>query len=158
MSIVIISSKIDELRQFENKGFNILCCDVSKININELDKPIYYVSPANALLFMDGGIDKVYMNMFNGIEGLVKKNLKKEGPISKLGRPYLPIGCSMITKVSDDKFLIGTPTMLMPQPVKDTNNAYYATKAILKLWPKKGTLLMVPLCCGYGHMSISTCS
>lgn len=167
MSIVIINMDRNILAKFEQASFNTLCCNVTDINtrilmnLNPLvkDTPIYYVSPANSLLFMNGGIDEAYMRMFKNIEPTVKRNLATNNPdsLTKLGRHYLPIGSSMITKVSNIEYLISTATMLMPQPVPETQNAYYAMKAILKLWPRKGTLVLPPLGCGYGFITIENC-
>jgi O-acetyl-ADP-ribose deacetylase (regulator of RNase III) len=121
------------------------------------DTPYYFVSPANSLGSMNGGIDKAYMGMFNNIQSKVKKSIKDLIPefnnVTKLGRPYLPIGSAMKIPVEDGDFLISSPTMLMPQPVQNTQNAYWATKAILKVWPKDGTLFIPLMCCGYGRMS-----
>jgi len=43
----------------------------------------------------------------------------------------LPIGSSIIIGGDDNKSLIVAPTMLLPQNVEFTSNAYYATMAVL---------------------------
>lgn len=93
-----------------------------------------FVSPANSLGFMDGGIDYVLSRiMFPSIEDKVKAAFKKEGHTSLLGRAYLPIGKAVSVKTQySDTYLIAAPTMWLPQDVRGTNNAYHAMYAILK--------------------------
>jgi len=91
----------------------------------------YYVSPANSLCFMDGGIDYALSRIvFPKIETEVKEIVKDLGIISIVGKPYLPIGSSIILN-KGDKALVISPTMLLPQDVSTTKNAYYATMAVL---------------------------
>ena len=61
------------------------------------DKKTYYVSPANSLCFMDGGIDySLSRIIFPGIEMKVKDRVKALKKMTLLGRYYLPIGSSII--------------------------------------------------------------
>jgi O-acetyl-ADP-ribose deacetylase (regulator of RNase III) len=154
-NIYIISNNKNELDAFEKVGFNILHCNVEDITKNYFEEQtVYFVSPANSLLFMDGGIDKAYMNMFKGIQQIVQKKLRTLGaPKTKLGRFYLPVGSGLLTRIDGtNMFLISVPTMFLPQPVNGTKNPYYAMIAILKLWPRDGILLVPPLACGYGKI------
>jgi O-acetyl-ADP-ribose deacetylase (regulator of RNase III) len=118
----------------------------------------YYVSPANSLCFMDGGIDKALSQIiFPGIEKKIKSIVETIGIKNLLGRYYLPIGSSIIL----NEGLIVAPTMLLPQNISTTNNAYYATMAILYNISRKENLnqidiLMTSLCCGYGKMDEDT--
>jgi len=110
---------------------------------------------------MDGGIDlALSTKVFPGIEPLVKKTMRALPITNLLGRNYLPIGSSIIIDDTACKSLIVAPTMLLPQSVAGTNNAYYATMSILYniLIHKKENLetidiLFTSLCCGYGKMS-----
>lgn len=122
----------------------------------------YYVSPANSLCFMDGGIDYALSRIvFPNIEPKIKGIVKNIGIKSYIGKYYLPIGSSII--VSDDnnsnKMLVVAPTMLLPQNVSMTDNAYYATMAVLyNVLVNCGEnldnidILFTSLCCGYGKM------
>jgi O-acetyl-ADP-ribose deacetylase (regulator of RNase III) len=120
----------------------------------------YYVSPANSLCFMDGGIDMALSRIvFPGIESRVKRTVRSLGIYTKFGRPYLPIGSSVILNEAADKALVVAPTMLLPQPVPETRNAYWATRAILYNVLVNGKrsldnvdILMTAMCCGYGEM------
>ena len=98
-------------------------------------KPVrytYYVSPANSLCFMDGGIDlSLSRNIFPGIEQIVRNQVKLHGKTNLLGRKYLPVGSSIIIPYDNLKSLIVAPTMLLPQNVSNTKNAYYATVSVL---------------------------
>ena len=124
-------------------------------------KRTYYVSPANSLCFMDGGIDKALSQVvFPGIQTKVKKMVEVEiGYKNRLGRSYLPIGSSVVVDVDPTRSLIVSPTMLLPQNVSKTNNAYYATMAVLYhiLVVRRERLsdvdiLLTSFCCGYGKM------
>ena len=126
-------------------------------------KKTYYVSPANSLGFMDGGIDFALSNkIFPGIEDEVKQSIKSYGYKNLIGRNYLPIGSSIIFDKPNNKSLIVAPTMLLPRKVKNTQNAYYATMSILHniLINRQESLenvdiLFTSFCCGYGQMDIS---
>lgn len=124
------------------------------------NKKTYYVSPANSLCFMDGGIDYALSRIiFPDIEVEVKNIVKQLGIKSIVGKPYLPIGSSIIID-KYDKSLVISPTMLLPQNVSNTRNAYYATMAVLYniLVNRKEKLedvdiLFTSFCCGYGKMT-----
>jgi O-acetyl-ADP-ribose deacetylase (regulator of RNase III) len=127
-------------------------------------KPIrktFYVSPANSLCFMDGGIDYALSRIvFPEIEPIVKQSVKLYGKTSLVGKPYLPIGSSIIVNKKDSFIsLVVAPTMLLPQNVQGTQNAYYATMAILynvlinnKNKMEDIDILFTSFCCGYGKM------
>lgn len=123
-------------------------------------KKTYYVSPANSLCFMDGGIDYALSRIiFPNVEREVKSIVKKVGMTSIVGKPYLPIGSSIIVD-RGDKSLVVSPTMLLPQNVSNTKNAYYATLAVLYnvLINRQEdlnniNLIFTSFCCGYGKMN-----
>jgi len=78
--------------------------------------------------------------------------------ISIIGKPYLPIGSSVD---KDNKSLVISPTMLLPQNVSTTKNAYYSTMAVLYniLVNRKNNLedvniLFTSLCYGYGRRNL----
>lgn len=120
----------------------------------------YYISPANSLCFMDGGIDYALSRIiFPNIEAEVKKQVKQLGITSIVGKPYLPIGSSIIIDKDNNKSLVIAPTMLLPQNVSTTKNAYFATMAILyNIFINKNEniknvdILFTSFCCGYGKM------
>jgi O-acetyl-ADP-ribose deacetylase (regulator of RNase III) len=125
-------------------------------------KKTYYVSSANSLVFFDGGIDMVLSRIiFPDVEPKVKKMVKELNIRSIVGKYYLPIGSSIIIDHETDtnKCLIVSPTMLLPQDVSNTRNAYYATMAVLYniLINKKENIdnvdiIFTSLCCGFGKM------
>lgn len=128
------------------------------------NKKTYYVSPANSLCFMDGGIDYALSRIvFPNIEKTVKNTLKSLNINTLLGRPYLPIGSSIIIDADQTKSLIVSPTMLLPQNISNTNNVYYATMSILynilinrceKL--ENIDIIFTAFGCGYGKMTEET--
>jgi len=157
--ITILNNKAEPLQHF--KGLNTLCCNVEDITRNDWgfrpilsQRPIYFVSPANSLLFMDGGIDLAYSRMFKGIQQCVQYQMNNDPriPTSLLGRKYLPIGGSLLYNINNEYSLIAAPTMLLPQNIKNTNNAYHAMKAILKIWPGNGVLVIPILGGGVGRI------
>ena len=157
--IVIIDITASKLEPFEKLGFRTMKCNIQDIQTKEwmglpqyhLQKPRFYVSPANSLGYMDGGIDRAYMGMFDDIQARVQKCIRSHKIMSLTGIPYLPIGSAIIVKADEDNdYLIAAPTMLMPQPIRTTENPYWAMRAILKVWTEYGTLIVPPLGCGYG--------
>ena len=117
-----------------------------------------FVSPANSLGFMDGGIDLVYSRiMFPGIESRLKMAIKQNGLTSILGRPYLPIGQALVLPTQHEKvYFIAAPTMWLPQDVSMTHNAYHAMYAVLEAATKNKEIhhiILCGLCTGYGKTS-----
>jgi len=126
------------------------------------EKVTYYCSPANSLCFMDGGIDLPLSRViFPGAEPVVKKRMRAITPYENhLGQKYLPIGSSICFDFEGKKKLIVAPTMLLPQKVSKTRNAYWAARAIFyNIFVLQGEeidevdVLMTSFCCGYGEMS-----
>lgn len=122
-------------------------------------KHTFYVSPANSLCFMDGGFDYALSRIvFPGIETEVKRILQGLNIVSIVGKPYLPIGSSILLKKGTERSLVVAPTMLLPQDVSSTKNAYYATMAVLSNIMQQGVslndvdILLTAFCCGYGKM------
>jgi O-acetyl-ADP-ribose deacetylase (regulator of RNase III) len=126
-----------------------------------------FVSPANSLGVMDGGIDLILSRkMFPGCEPKVKEMIAQIGQKSKLGRPYLRVGSALWFEVGSiepkgpQTVLISAPTMFLPHDVSDTQNARLAMEAILVAGKKieeatNGvihTLVVTSLCCGVGRM------
>jgi O-acetyl-ADP-ribose deacetylase (regulator of RNase III) len=123
-------------------------------------KKTYFVSPANCLCFMDGGFDLALSTIiFPNIEKKVKQIVKNLNITNLLERNYLPIGSSIIIDDALNKSLIVSPTMLLPQNVSKTDNAYYCTVAVLNniLINRNENIddidiIFTSLCCGYGKM------
>ena len=118
-----------------------------------------FVSPANSLGFMDGGIDYVLSRvMFPGVEQRVKAAFARGAATTLLGRPYLPIGRAVVVDATDDDHgvqLVAAPTMWLPQDVRGTHNAYHAMYAALRAAASTTTihtLVTSGLCTGCGRM------
>lgn len=118
-----------------------------------------FVSPANSIGFMDGGIDYVLSRiMFPGIQTAVQVRIAEEGHRSGLGRAFLPIASAIWVPTSNAAScgLIAVPTMFQPHDVSGTQNAYWSFLAALALHRKAApftTLVATSHCCGYGAMS-----
>lgn len=134
----------------------VVCGDIQTIKRGRT----LFVSPANCLGFMDGGIDKIYsLKMFKGCQQLIQQKIKEIGLRTCLGRYYLPIGSALIVSVDTLRStgLVCAPTMFLPHDVSMTRNAYHSFLAALLAWRKKATiydtLVVTSHCCGYGKMN-----
>ena len=175
MPIIFISLNkdfVDKLIKIGIRKEYIKLCKIEDYIPRDSAKRTYYVSPANSLCFMNGGIDLILSRIiFPNIEKEVKRLVRKYGKKSKLDRYYLPIGSSIICDISNNNMcnkicdkqcsLIISPTMLLPQNVANTNNAYYCTMAVLynifmnrKEKFEDVDILITSLCCGYGKMNV----
>jgi O-acetyl-ADP-ribose deacetylase (regulator of RNase III) len=120
------------------------------------------VSPANSIGYMDGGVDNVLRSMFPEVE---RDNLVRNAAITahtlRSGAGYLPVGSASVFAYNG-AVLISAPTMWIPQPVNDTNNAFWAARAAMcaaTLWNELHavdgaitTLTLCGMCTGYGSM------
>ena len=121
-----------------------------------------FVSPANSLGYMDGGIDWVLSReMFPGLQTQVQQLIRSNGLINAFGRWYLPVGSAICFRIGNDtatnsSSLIVAPTMFQPRDVSHTRNAYWSFLAALTAFHKNGftseTLVATSHCCGYGCM------
>jgi O-acetyl-ADP-ribose deacetylase (regulator of RNase III) len=158
MPIIFISLNETYTQKIKQYGFEAKTMKIQDYIPNP-NKKTYYVSPANSLCFMDGGIDYALSRIiFPNIEIEVKNIVKQLGIISIVGKSYLPIGSSIILH-KGNKSLVISPTMLLPQNVSNTKNAYYATMAVLynilintKENIEEIDIIFTSLCCGYGKM------
>lgn len=115
-------------------GWEINCLPWTDIRTIKPEPGMFFVSPANSLGFMDGGIDYVLSRiMFPDIQRKVKAHILSKSYKTLLGRPYLPIGQAVIVETQFPGVnLIAAPTMWLPQDVRQTHNAYHAMYAILE--------------------------
>lgn len=114
-----------------------------------------FVSPANSLGFMDGGIDMVLSReLFPGIQRRVQQKIRELGLQTALGRYYLPVGSACFVPAANTSGIIVAPTMFLPHDVSATQNAYWSTMAALQMWEtiQIPNLVLSSHCCGYGRM------
>ncbi len=158
MPIIFISLSETFTEKIKKHGFEAHTMKIQDWTSNP-NKKTYFISPANSLCFMDGGIDLALSRIiFPGIELEVKNIVSQLGVLNILGKPYLPIGSSVILD-KGNKSLVVSPTMLLPQNVSKTSNAYYSTMASLyNILVNKNEnidnidIIFTSLCCGYGKM------
>lgn len=132
-----------------------------------------FVSPANCLGFMDGGIDfPLSRVILPGCETLLRTRIQELGILTALGRPCLPIGSAILVPIDElSSALISAPTMFLPHNVAKTRNAYWSTRAALEVWFKwreaaaeqgkkrpYDTIVLTSHCCGIGGMSVHECA
>lgn len=131
---------------------------VSQTDIRKLERGnVAFVSPANSLGFMDGGIDlHLSRTILPGIETKVKRAIRDIGHTTSIGRAYLPVGSALYVEHDASSALIVAPTMFLPHNVGKTRNAYHSFYAALKIWKAtcpSWTLVVTSHCCGVGGMS-----
>jgi len=161
MPIIFISLSNSFTEKAISQGFKAYTMRIEDYKSN---KKTYYVSPANSLCFMDGGIDLALSRIvFPNIEPKIKNIVKQLNITNLCGRYYLPIGSSIILEETPNKLLVVAPTMLLPQNVSNTKNAYYATMAILYniLVNRRENIedvdiIFTSFCCGFGKMDEDT--
>ncbi|KAG5186469.1 hypothetical protein JKP88DRAFT_241077 [Tribonema minus] len=120
------------------------------------------VSASNSRLCFDGGSDLDYTTLFDDPHDAMYAKLKSfwdshNKVFGECSAVHLPVGAAMIHDYGTHKF-IAAPTMILPQPVPDTENAYFAFKAVLELVERDSTIqdVLVPgLCTGIGRMNIA---
>jgi O-acetyl-ADP-ribose deacetylase (regulator of RNase III) len=119
-----------------------------------------FVSAANSRLTFNGGSDFDYIEIFGNPEQLMNEQLTEfwndhPGVFGRCETPFLPVGAAMRRRIIGKLFIVA-PTMLTPQKVHQTKNAYHAFKAVLELLDKDPIAsqhVLVPgLCTGYGKM------
>lgn len=161
MPIRFISLNEEFIEKIKKEGYDGRLMNIKNYKPEE-GRKTYYVSPANSLCSMTGGIDYVLSRIiFPQIKTEIKKKLSTVGYVSKKGRHYLPIGSSLIIDQEENRSLILSPTMLLPQVIRGTNNVYYATMAILfNILVNRGEsledvdILFTSMGCGYGKMRV----
>ncbi len=132
-----------------------------------------FVSPANSLGLMRGGIDGVYQKMFPSIENDVRDAIRKIGYKTSDGDFFLPLASALFVNISGDSsqdhlkqcknYLVCCPSMLLPgSNISGTNNAYWCYKSVISLikkLPIKVDNLIVPgIGTGIGGLSYQECA
>ena len=134
MNIIIFDinkSFVSEAIRLEKYGIKVINIDAETlINNHKID---FIVSPANSFGFMNGGIDKIYRNIFPNIQKTVQNKIKRIGLTTNSGRYYLPIGSAITVPTFNVKCnkLICAPTMFLPGNIQRTNNVKYCFMAIM---------------------------
>ncbi|WP_417392472.1 macro domain-containing protein [Gimesia sp.] len=129
------------------------------------------ISPANSFGFMDGGIDRLYLERFGtSLQDRVQNQIRENH-----GGELLVGAATMVeTEDLEFPFLIAAPTMRVPMPVENSINAFLAARAIF-LFIRDGVIpsgqytgqparehvksITVPgLATGVGRMSVVKCA
>lgn len=149
---------LQEANKLFGPAVTYTCGDIASVPRNGA----VFVSPANSLGIMDGGIDMVLSReMFVGCEKRLKDAIAALGHKTKLGRPYLRVGSATWFMVGPASGFIAAPTMFVPHDVSDTQNAYWAFLATLVAMDRiekasdgaVNRLVCTSLCCGVGRMN-----
>ncbi len=104
------------------------------------------VSPANSYGYMDGGIDRIYIDYFGvQIERTVQDTIRSRG------ESYLPVGSSVVVKTNDARIplMIVAPTMFLPEPIRP-EKCFYAMSAILNAYQRNSAHIKSVYCPGLG--------
>lgn len=155
-AIVVVSTDAEFVERVTELGAQARCVDIEKVDRAETA----FVSPANSLGFMDGGIDAAYMRMFPGVQQRVRSRIASLGHLTGLGRPYLRVGSALVVPAGPSTCLVSAPTMFLPHDVSATRNAYHACMAALMAFRKYrtrvrpfATLVLPGMCIGWGKMT-----
>jgi O-acetyl-ADP-ribose deacetylase (regulator of RNase III) len=162
MPIIFITLNYSFIAKIKNHGFRAEMMRI-KDYIPNPNRKTYYISPANSTGNMGAGVDYdlsriIFPNIENNVRDIINKlNCKKDG------ENHLPIGSSVIIDIDKYRSLVVSPTMLIPEDVSKTQNAYYATIATLyNILINKGEnikdvdILLPAFCCGFGKMEETT--
>jgi O-acetyl-ADP-ribose deacetylase (regulator of RNase III) len=87
------------------------------------------VSPANSFGFMDGGVDRVYLDRLGwDLQDRLQQLLRERHD------GELPVGQAVVleTLCPSPRYLVSAPTMRLPGPVPQTLHAYLAFRAALQ--------------------------
>jgi O-acetyl-ADP-ribose deacetylase (regulator of RNase III) len=149
--------RVREAKRLEKYGIRVIDSDVRDLfndyNIGAI------VSPANSFGYMNGGIDEVYMELFQNIQTMVQNTITSVGLKTTDNREYLPIGSSITVPTKNKKcpFLIVSPTMFFPGNILGTNNVFISFISILHIVKQnKDTIIACPnLGTGVGQIPIN---
>jgi O-acetyl-ADP-ribose deacetylase (regulator of RNase III) len=146
---------IKEATRLEKYGIKVIQANVKDLILQHNVTAV--VSPANSMGFMNGGIDKIYMEIFPGIEKMVQDTIVKIGLKTLDNRDYLPIGSAITvnTKNKNCPYLICAPTMFLPSMIKGTNNVFISFIAILYIAKNNPNCIIAcpGLGTGVGHVT-----
>ena len=140
---------------FKNETVDIINDNITNIDMKES----IFVSPANSLGFMDGGVDRILNeDIFLDCREQYQAKLSELPYRTILGRPYLPVGSALFVPRDIEKSgIIFASTMFKPSDVSKTRNAYHSFFAGLYLMRKYNgnykSLIATSHCCGYGMMT-----
>lgn len=87
------------------------------------------VSPANCFGFMDGGVDRVYVDRLGWhVQDRVREVIRRDWD------GELPVGLAVVVETGSPlaPYLVAAPTLRAPVRVADTLNAYLAFRAVLR--------------------------
>ncbi len=102
-------------------NISIQCGDILTMAVDTL------VSPANSYGFMDGGIDRCYVEFFGP-----ELEVRVQDAIRRKPDGLLAVGAALIVRTGHPRIprLVVAPTMLLPGPVRP-ENCFYAMSAAL---------------------------
>lgn len=150
MKIHFVDTNIDVIKALKKVFYGIEDVEFLNDDILNVAKEAI-VSPANSYGFMDGGIDKDYINYFGiSIQNKVQERLNLLGGFVRVGS-----GFTIETGNKQIPYLIFAPTMELPDRV-NPQNCYFAMRAILreveKGFNKFHNIYCPGLCTGVGEV------
>lgn len=101
-----------------------------------------FVSAANALGILGGGVDGALRNMFPLVQDNINAIINQYGYTNIHNDKFIPVGSATIVPIchpdenSHNQYLVTAPTMLNPSNVSSTKNCYHALYAVLRLVKK----------------------
>jgi O-acetyl-ADP-ribose deacetylase (regulator of RNase III) len=101
-----------------------------------------FVSAANALGILGGGVDGALRNMFPLVQDNINEIIDQHGYVNIHNDKFIPVGSATVVPICDpdenshNQYLVTAPTMLNPSNVSKTKNCYHALYAVLRLIKK----------------------
>jgi O-acetyl-ADP-ribose deacetylase (regulator of RNase III) len=136
---------------------------IRKGRIEDWDEEgVCFVNPGNSLGVMDGALDSSLTALMPGVENDVNAMIQTFGDVAANGDRYLPLFSSLLSRSSNNRWLITSPCMFLPGPIdyRSTRNAFHATHAALSMliWANRAgmgirKLIMPGVCTGHGRMN-----
>ncbi len=134
MSIIFINKDIETAKILSDEGlFVVDTVENAMISFREYN--FFHV------IFSDSELEFLFLHDYDRIYPGLYKNLKEYR--NKQKRSLLPIGSSMLYTMNyKNNVICSVISKTELSDISYTNNLYYATKAMLKVWPEEGILMV----------------
>ena len=148
--LILVDTNPDLCNEWKKAFVNIKEVEIVNDSFQNIANYDCIVSPANSFGLMDGGFDKAIINFFGKkLEDDVQKFILQKYDGEQ------PVGTCFIIETFNEMhpYIAHTPTMRIPSVISETENVYYAMKAMLseiKKFNEPKQIIKTVLCPGLG--------
>ena len=110
-----------------------------------------YIVPCTSLGLLSDDISKAYVRMIPAIPGVFRYAMYQMPFKDRTGRPFMPVGSTVLVKVSPLQSVLFCPLMFIKQDIRSTENVYFAMRLaiehvikLMKSGEDKYKVVMVP--------------